>query len=971
MSFPKHHPSHDEPSRLADALDAFLRRDVAGDESDAVYLERHAEVRDLLEPMLAGRHARDDEPRSIGPYRVLRELGRGGMGVVYEAQHAALHRVVALKVLPTLLAIAPRRVERFLREAAAVARLDHPGVVRVFDAGEVDGVFYYAMELIEGRSLRAAFDEVRARCDDEPRRLPDVPQLGASTQLTRIDEIAALGLELAEALTHAHAHGVVHRDVKPQNVLLGPDHHARLVDFGLVKNLDDSAHSVEFAGTPHYASPEQIDPARHELDGRSDVFSLGIVLYELATLRRPFEGTSTQSVLRAVIGDEPRSLRSCDPRIARDFEAVVLQALEKAPSARYADAAALAADLGRFLRREPVRARRHSWWRHGTRWLLRHRLATAAVTMAALLLIGGPSVALWFSADSRAAIGRERDAATARFAVARRSIQQLAVRLADRQLPDAPLLQRFRLELLQDVRRGYDDLLQLAGEDADAELLAAAAHSCVHQAAALYDLGRTVDADRTFTHGIALGQRAMAIDANAGEPDTGDHAILLAEAFTGRGLARYTIRANGYEQPDFAAARQMWCDLEARSGADQAYHARVLHGSVRTDLRLADVMRCSQPEAALDALARAQASRIWRAPTEADEELASELCLVVAELTADAGDLTRARSALQRCEPLLRAASARQPRSFRVRSLLARQHQVAAAIAPNAKAAEVAARAAIAARQVLCAEYPDVVAQRHDLLAARDSLAEILVRDNRAAEAAPLAAATLVLAADAAAESPDGGSPSRESLLRLALCTMTDAVVGSRTGADPGFVDDEFAAACRMLEYLISVAPQDLRFHSFLGAAASNQAQVILMRRGDPVRASELLRRAVVAQRAAGAGAPNSLSYRRFLESHLFLLTEASLRSGDAAGARSALGQLQAVLRDGSAQLITVAAGWLRCAGHDRTDAADAALAALRRAAGGEAKAALLALEHDRRFAELQGDPRFVAILEAARGAPR
>lgn len=393
MSFPKHHPSHDEPSRLADALDAFLRRDVAGDESDAVYLERHAEVRDLLEPMLAGRHARDDEPRSIGPYRVLRELGRGGMGVVYEAQHAALHRVVALKVLPTLLAIAPRRVERFLREAAAVARLDHPGVVRVFDAGEVDGVFYYAMELIEGRSLRAAFDEVRARCDDEPRRLPDVPQLGASTQLTRIDEIAALGLELAEALTHAHAHGVVHRDVKPQNVLLGPDHHARLVDFGLVKNLDDSAHSVEFAGTPHYASPEQIDPARHELDGRSDVFSLGIVLYELATLRRPFEGTSTQSVLRAVIGDEPRSLRSCDPRIARDFEAVVLQALEKAPSARYADAAALAADLGRFLRREPVRARRHSWWRHGTRWLLRHRLATAAVTMAALLLIGGPSVA--------------------------------------------------------------------------------------------------------------------------------------------------------------------------------------------------------------------------------------------------------------------------------------------------------------------------------------------------------------------------------------------------------------------------------------------------------------------------------------------------------------------------------------------------------------------------------------------------
>ncbi len=948
---------HDEPSRLADALDAFLDRHGAPSESDADYLARHPGLRDLLEPMLQGVPAGADEPRVIGPYRVGPELGRGGMGVVYQAEHAALHRVVALKVLPMLLAIAPRRIERFLREAAAVARLDHPGIVRVFDAGEVDGVFYYAMELVDGHSVREALDAVRARCGDEPRRLTDAPQMGSTAHTTRIDEIAALGAAIAEALAHAHGAGIVHRDVKPQNILLGADHAPRLVDFGLVKELDESAASVDFAGTPHYASPEQIDPTRYKLDGRSDVFSLGVVLYELAALRRPFEGTSTQSVLRAVSVDEPRSLRSFDPRIARDFEAVVLQALEKAPSARYASAAALAADLHRYLRREPVRARRHSLWRHTARWLVRHRLAATAAALAALLLIGGPLTALWFSTAARTAIGRERDAASANFAAARRSIQQLAARLTDRDLPDAPLLQRFRFGLLQDVRRGYDDLLHLAGDNASTVLLEEAARSRTSEAEALFDLGRTADAEQAFTHGITLHERVLATACDDPAP-----AILLAEALTGRGLARYVARANGHERSDFAAARLLWCDLEAHTH-DAALRARVQRGIVRTELRLAAVMRFSQPEAAQEALARAQSTAIWRTPTTADEDLASELGLTIAELACVVGDLVTARAALERCAPWLQAASARNARSIRVRSLLARQHQVTAAAAATPQAAEAAARAAIAAREVLCREFPDVVDQRYNLLAARDHLASILLRDQRATEAATLAQESLLLAADLAAE-----NGSRESLLHLALCLMNHAVAGSRTGVEERTVDDDFAEACRMLEYLITVAPEDLRFHSHLGGAASNRAQVILMRRGDPVSAAELLRHAVDAQRVAIAGAPRARSFRTFLESHLLLLTQACFRADDFGVGRAALTELQALLGDGSEHLITVAVALLICADHEQPDAIEAALATLRRVASGPRKHTLVALAGDQRFAALHADPRFVAIIDSAKG---
>jgi hypothetical protein len=196
---------------------------------------------------------------------------------------------------------------------------------------------------------------------------------------------------------------------------------------------------------------------------------------------------------------------------------------------------------------------------------------------------------------------------------------------------------------------------------------------------------------------------------------------------------------------------------------------------------------------------------------------------------------------------------------------------------------------------------------------------------------------------------------------------MTEAVVGSRSGALAAAVDEGFAEAARMLEHLAAATPDDLRLRSYLGAVASNHAQVILIRRGDPGTAADLLQRAVAAQRAALAGAPSARAYRSFLESHLLLLAQACFRGGDFAGARGALTEAQSVLRDGSEHLITVAVGLLLCAEHGQPDAVDAALAVLQRAAAGKDRAALAALADDPRLAALHGDPRFVALLARAR----
>jgi len=266
----------------------------------------------------------------LGEFRILREIGRGGMGIVFEAHQEGLDRRVALKVLPTGAALDERLSIRFLREARAAARLDHPGIVRVMSSGIAEGVLYFTMELIEGRSLADLIKEG-----------PLAPE-----------RAAALAAEVAHALAHAHASGLVHRDIKPENILLGPDGHARITDFGLV--YEPSALPVTVShfvlGTPAYMAPEQA--LGKEVDARSDIYSLGAVLYAMLAGHPPYAGEVPALVISRLLTEPFAPLAKVRPGVPEGLAAICERALARDPGDRYASAEKLAEDLERHLRGE-------------------------------------------------------------------------------------------------------------------------------------------------------------------------------------------------------------------------------------------------------------------------------------------------------------------------------------------------------------------------------------------------------------------------------------------------------------------------------------------------------------------------------------------------------------------------------------------------------------------------------------------
>jgi tRNA A-37 threonylcarbamoyl transferase component Bud32 len=295
-------------------------------------------------------------------YEILAELGRGGMGVVYKARQTRLRRTVALKMILGGGHAGAADLERFRTEAEAIARLQHPHIVQIYEVGEHDGLPYFSLEFCAGGSLE--------------KKLAGTPLPARA--------VAALVEQLAHAMQAAHDKGVIHRDLKPANVLLAEDGTPKITDFGLAKKLDEAGQTQSGAimGTPSYMAPEQAGGNSKSIGPAVDVYALGALLYELLTGQPPFKADTPMDTLLLVLEREPVPVRQLNPKATRDLETICLKCLEKEPRRRYASAGALADELRRFLDGEPIKARPPGLLQRANRWVRDHQALVLAYVLA-------------------------------------------------------------------------------------------------------------------------------------------------------------------------------------------------------------------------------------------------------------------------------------------------------------------------------------------------------------------------------------------------------------------------------------------------------------------------------------------------------------------------------------------------------------------------------------------------------------
>ncbi len=371
----------------------------------------------------------ESAPRILGDFEIRREIGRGGMGTVFAAWQQSLQRTVAVKILNQAVSSSSTAVVRFQREAQAAAKLHHPHIVPIFAFGEDDGVYYYAMELVDGPGLNAVIAETRERhladtaSSDLAETLPlsrtptgavasndpAVTRNGTGRSDTTDSAIAAAGLPeiissdehfhrvaehmatVADALDYAHSHGVIHRDIKPHNLILNSDGKMLISDFGLARLAEQPGVTVtgELIGSPLYMSPEQVSGDLGSVNHRTDICSLGATMYEWLTLKPPYPGETREQVISKILTSEPLPLRVHNPRIPVDLETICLKAVERDPNRRYQTAGEMRDDLERYTASQPIQARRASLPTRLGKVIARHQFVSLSVFALLIAVVLG------------------------------------------------------------------------------------------------------------------------------------------------------------------------------------------------------------------------------------------------------------------------------------------------------------------------------------------------------------------------------------------------------------------------------------------------------------------------------------------------------------------------------------------------------------------------------------------------------
>jgi serine/threonine protein kinase/Tfp pilus assembly protein PilF len=671
-------------------------------------------------------------PSHIGRFEVRRELGRGGFGVVFLAHDPLLHRDVALKVPRTEAFLDPQLRVRLHREATIAAGLDHPNIVPIYEAGEAGPVWYIASAYCPGVTLAAWLNE--------------------QTVLAPFRDAATLTATLAEAVHYAHGRGVVHRDLKPANILLVSGgvvsgewsadsaiatHHSpltaqqpKITDFGLAKLLDDKNGAAQpltlagtFLGTPEYMAPEQAGTAAGPVGPATDVYALGVILYEMLAGRPPFQGDSTLDILRQVETAEPVPPGRLRPRLPRDLETICLKCLDKESRRRYAGADALGADLRRFLAGEPVRARPVSQTEKLWRWCRRKPVLAGLLAALVLVFLAGSGGVLW--QWQRAT--RERDTALREKARAERRLQMVGNRV-DRLselgsgLLRKPGMYRTGQEVLEEALAFYQQLLPEEGNDPSVRLQAA---KLVHQVARIhFDLGHAAEAAEAFGH------EARLLISFEEKPADKALRLQLADSHRWLGNALGRLGKTAEAQEAYQHAAQLHGELLDESPDDARYQVALANTLINTATLLSPRNQAEKLEALFRSAVTLNRAAVSAVPKE--PKYRAELALGLADqglFFLDMGRVSDAEDALREALDIHQGLVDGGHLKGYIESYLARNHvylgRVQAA-AGRASEAERSYQNALEMLNRLAEELPESGVRREELAQALAGLADLL-----------------------------------------------------------------------------------------------------------------------------------------------------------------------------------------------------------------------------------------------------
>ncbi len=503
---------------LAEVVDEFMGRVHRGEEPNLEeYVVKNPAIGKLLRELLPALQVMGPAslpanpagaaaalvPGCLGDFYILRQIGQGGMGIVYEAEQISLVRRVALKVLPFASTLDAKQLQRFQNEARSAGHLCHRHIVPVYTAGCERGVYYYAMQFIEGQSLAAL--------------IADRPP----TNVEFFRMVARWGRQAAAALEHAHQLGIVHRDIKPANLLIEGGDHLWITDFGLahLQGDNDLTLTGDLLGTLRYMSPEQAQAGRNRVDHRSDICSLGVTLYELATLQPAFAGGDRHELLRRIAVEEPPLPRRLNPAVPKELEIILLKATAKVAGERYPTAQELADDFDRFLEDRPIRARRPSLVQKVRRRLRRHKAVVVAVGACAIVMLVSAVVSLALSnlriareeAQTRQALAdveMQRQRADANFRKAQAAVDVMLTAISENRLFDTPELTPLRRQVLEKALSYYQGFLEEQSDNPDIRFETAKAYTRLGKIC--IGLGQPEPAEDMFRRGLELFEKLLA-----------------------------------------------------------------------------------------------------------------------------------------------------------------------------------------------------------------------------------------------------------------------------------------------------------------------------------------------------------------------------------------------------------------------------------------------------------------------------